>query len=73
MAQTVRVSYGVTLPSSTNYASRRVDLELTLDMKKGENPQKAMERVTKEVMTFMKSSKTRRPMNDLEKVISDNC
>ena len=72
MPQQVRASFGVTLPSSTNYASRRVDLELTLDLKKGESPQKAMERVTKEVMSFMKSAKTRRPLNDLEKVISDN-
>lgn len=72
MSQTVRASFGVTLPSETNYASRRVDLELTLEIKKGEKPQAAMERCTKEVMSFMKSSKTRRPLNDLEKVISDN-
>jgi len=69
MAQTVRASYGVTLPSSTNYASRRVDLELTLDFKKGETPQKALERCTKEVMTFMGQTKNRRSLGQLEKVI----
>lgn len=69
MAQTVKVLYGVTLPSTTNYASRRVDLELTLDIKKGESPQKAMERVTKEVMSFMGGTKNRRHLGQLEKVI----
>ncbi len=71
MSQQVRASFGVTLPSSTDYASRRVDLELTLDIKKGETPQAAMGRATKEVMSFMKSAKTRRPLTDLERVISD--
>ena len=69
MAQTVRASYGVTVPSSTQYASKRVDLELTLDIKKGETPQKAMERCTKEVMSFMGGTKNRRHLGQLEKVI----
>lgn len=72
MPQQVTVTFGITLPSKTKFASRRVDLGVTLDFKKGETPAKALERATKEVMSFMGGSKTRRPLNQLEQVISDN-
>lgn len=69
-SQTVRASFGITVPSEVQYGGRRVDFEVTLDMKRGETPQKAMERAEKEVMVHMDSVKVRRILNKLDKIVT---
>lgn len=64
MPQQVTVSLGVTVPSTIKFAGRRVDMELTLDFKKGETPKKALERCTKEVFSCLQ-----KPLGELESVI----
>lgn len=70
MPQQVRAALGITVPSAVQYGGRRVDFEITLDMKKGESPGKALKRAEKEVMAHMDSGEVRKTLNKLDGIVT---